>query len=86
MLFGIFVVHTVVIPRKTRQRPEDLYTKKRVSSGDVRSEYWKIVFWLLGGYLYFQNAPTDIEFHNECIKSEPVLSIETVWNDKNEKL
>ena len=27
-----------------------------------------------------------VEFHNECIKSEPVLSIETVWNDKNEKL
>ena len=32
---------------------EDMYTKKRVSSGDVQSEYWKIVFWILGGYLYF---------------------------------
>ena len=32
---------------------EDLYTKKRISSGDVQSEYWKIVFWILGGYLYF---------------------------------
>jgi hypothetical protein len=32
---------------------EDLYTKKRISKGDVRSEYWKIVFWILGGYLYF---------------------------------
>ena len=32
---------------------EDLYTKKRVSNSDVRSEYWKIALWLLGGYLYF---------------------------------
>jgi len=36
-----------------RTTKEDLYTKKSVSHGDVRSEYWKIVFWLLGGYLYF---------------------------------
>ena len=32
---------------------EDLYTKKRVTSTDLRGEWWKIVFWLLGGYLYF---------------------------------
>ena len=32
---------------------EDLYTKKRVSRGDVRSEYSKLILWLLGGYLYF---------------------------------
>jgi len=31
---------------------EDLYTKKRISNSDVRSEYLKIVFWVLGGYLY----------------------------------
>ena len=31
---------------------EDLYTKKRVSRGDVRSEYSKLILWLLGGYLY----------------------------------
>ena len=27
-----------------------------------------------------------VEFHQECISSKPVLTIETVWNDKNEKL
>ena len=27
-----------------------------------------------------------VEFHNECISSKPVLTIETIWNDKNEKL
>ena len=27
-----------------------------------------------------------VEFHNECISSKPVLQIDTVWNDKNEKL
>tara|TARA_Y100000816_G_scaffold291052_1_gene281287 strand:+ start:450 stop:950 length:501 start_codon:yes stop_codon:yes gene_type:complete len=27
-----------------------------------------------------------VEFHNECIDSEPVLVIETVWNEKNEQL
>ena len=27
-----------------------------------------------------------VEFHNECINSEPVLKIETVWNEKNEQL
>ena len=27
-----------------------------------------------------------VEFHNECINSKPVLTIDTVWNDKNEKL
>jgi len=27
-----------------------------------------------------------VEFHNECISSEPILEIVTVWNDKNEKL
>jgi hypothetical protein len=32
---------------------EDLYTKKRVTHSEVRDEYWKIVLWLLGGYLYF---------------------------------
>ena len=32
---------------------EDLYTKKRISNSDVRSEYLKMVFWVLGGYLYF---------------------------------
>jgi hypothetical protein len=32
---------------------EDLYTKKRISSGDVQSEYLKMVCWVLGGYLYF---------------------------------
>ena len=32
---------------------EDLYTKKRISNGDVRSEYLKMVCWVLGGYLYF---------------------------------
>ena len=36
-----------------RVTKEDLYTKKRVSHSDVRGEYWKIVFWILGGYLYF---------------------------------
>jgi hypothetical protein len=36
-----------------RVTKEDLYTKKRVSHSDVRSEYWKIVFWVLGGYLFF---------------------------------
>ena len=32
---------------------EDLYTKKRITHSDVWGEYWKIVFWLLGGYLFF---------------------------------
>jgi len=32
---------------------EDLYTKKRVAHSDVRGEYWKIFFVILGGYLYF---------------------------------
>ncbi|MDC0622116.1 prepilin-type N-terminal cleavage/methylation domain-containing protein [Candidatus Pelagibacter sp.] len=27
-----------------------------------------------------------VEFQNECISSKPVLQIDTVWNDKNEKL
>ena len=36
-----------------RVTKEDLYTKKRVTHSDVSGEYWKIVFWLLGGYLYF---------------------------------
>ena len=27
-----------------------------------------------------------VEFQNECINSKPVLQIDTVWNDKNEKL
>jgi hypothetical protein len=32
---------------------EDLYTKKRVTDSDVRSEYWKMVLWILIGYLFF---------------------------------
>ena len=32
---------------------EDLYTKKTVTRSDVRSEYSKLILWLLGGYLYF---------------------------------
>jgi hypothetical protein len=31
---------------------EDMYTKKRISNSDVRSEYLKMVCWVLGGYLY----------------------------------
>jgi len=27
-----------------------------------------------------------VEFQQECISSKPVLQIDTVWNDKNEKL
>ena len=36
-----------------RVTKEDLYTKKRVSHSDVRSEYWKMVIWVLAGYLFF---------------------------------
>ena len=36
-----------------RVTKEDLYTKKRVSHSDVRSEYWKMVMWVLAGYLFF---------------------------------
>ena len=32
---------------------EDLYTKKRVTHSDVRGEYWKMVLWVLAGYLFF---------------------------------
>tara|TARA_R100001377_G_C3172285_1_gene103523 strand:- start:702 stop:878 length:177 start_codon:yes stop_codon:yes gene_type:complete len=32
---------------------EDLYTKKTITHSEVQSEYWKIVLWVLGGYLYF---------------------------------
>jgi len=34
---------------------------KMVLSGEGADE-------ILGGYLYFHNAPTDLEFHNECVK------------------
>ena len=36
-----------------RVTKEDLYTKKRVTHSDVRSEYWKMVIWVLAGYLFF---------------------------------
>ena len=36
-----------------RVTKEDLYTKKRVTYADVRSEYVKMVIWVLGGYLFF---------------------------------
>ena len=36
-----------------RVTKEDLYTKKRVTYADVRSEYWKMVMWVLAGYLFF---------------------------------
>ena len=36
-----------------RVTKQDLYTKKRVSHSDVRSEYWKMVIWVLAGYLFF---------------------------------
>ena len=36
-----------------RVTKEDLYTKKRVTDSDVRSEYWKMVLWILIGYLFF---------------------------------
>jgi len=32
---------------------EDLYTKKRVSHGDMRSEYSKLFLVIVAGYLYF---------------------------------
>ena len=35
-----------------RLTTEDMYTKKRITAGDVRGEYWKMVLWVLGGYLY----------------------------------
>tara|TARA_R100001377_G_scaffold81198_1_gene60581 strand:- start:1122 stop:1286 length:165 start_codon:yes stop_codon:yes gene_type:complete len=36
-----------------RVTKEDLYTKKRVTQTDVQGEYFKIILWLLGGYLFF---------------------------------
>ncbi len=36
-----------------RVTKEDLYTKKRVTYADVRSEYVKMVIWVLAGYLFF---------------------------------
>ena len=36
-----------------RVTKEDLYTKKRVTHSDVRSEYVKMVIWVLAGYLFF---------------------------------
>lgn len=36
-----------------RVTKEDLYTKKRVTHADVRSEYVKMVIWVLAGYLFF---------------------------------
>jgi hypothetical protein len=36
-----------------RVTKEDLYTKKRVTHSDVRGEYWKMVIWVLAGYLFF---------------------------------
>ena len=32
---------------------EYLYTKKRVTRSEIRGEYWKVVMWVLVGYLYF---------------------------------
>jgi len=36
-----------------RVTKQDLYTKKRVTHSDVRGEYWKMVLWVLAGYLFF---------------------------------
>jgi len=36
-----------------RVTKEDLHTKKRVTHSDVRGEYWKMVLWVLAGYLFF---------------------------------
>jgi|TARA_B110000263_G_scaffold234918_1_gene232960 hypothetical protein len=32
---------------------EDLYTKKRISNGDIQSEYVKIIFMIVCGYIFF---------------------------------
>ena len=32
---------------------EDMYTKMKVTSADVRMEYVKGIIWLILGYLYF---------------------------------
>ena len=32
---------------------EYLYTKKRITHAEVQGEYWKVVMWVLVGYLYF---------------------------------
>ena len=32
---------------------EDMYTKRRISSGDIKTEYVKMVLWLILGYAFF---------------------------------
>ena len=32
---------------------EDMYTKRRISSGDIKAEYIKMVMWIVSGYLFF---------------------------------
>ena len=32
---------------------EDMYTKRRISSGDIKMEYVKMVMWIVSGYLFF---------------------------------
>jgi hypothetical protein len=36
-----------------RLTKEDMYTKKMVTSADVRMEYYKGILWFVAGYLYF---------------------------------
>jgi len=35
---------------------EDMYTKQKVTSADVRMEYVKMVLWLILGYAFFHFA------------------------------